>query len=77
MTELTQKTEKNTISVLLADDHPLVQDGIRTRFEEVDDIEVIGVASDGKELLEKAEELHPDIIIGAYCCNHLIGGLVF
>lgn len=51
------------IRVVLADDHPLVQDGIRTRFEDVDDIDVIGVASDGEELLQKAELLKPDIII--------------
>jgi len=51
------------IRVLLADDHPLVQDGIRTRFEDIDDIDVIGVASDGKELLEKAEALNPDVVI--------------
>lgn len=51
------------ISVLLADDHPLVQDGIRTRLEDIEDINVIGVANDGKQLLEKAEELKPDVII--------------
>ena len=53
----------NRITVLLADDHPLVQDGIRTRFEEFEDIDVIGVASDGEELLQKAALLNPDIII--------------
>ncbi len=58
-----QTNDKQTIRVLLADDHPLVQDGIRTRFEEVDDITIIGVASTGRELLEKAAELLPDIII--------------
>ncbi len=58
-----QTNDKQTIRVLLADDHPLVQDGIRTRFEEVDDITIIGIASTGRELLEKAAELLPDIII--------------
>ena len=58
-----QKTTTDFINVVLADDHPLVQDGIRTRFEEIDDIKVIGVASSGKELLEKASELNPDVII--------------
>lgn len=51
------------ITVLLADDHPLVQDGIRTRFEDIEDIEVIGVASNGQELLDQAEALNPDVII--------------
>jgi DNA-binding NarL/FixJ family response regulator len=53
----------DTISILLADDHPLVQDGIRTRFEEIDDINVIGVANNGQELLDKAAILNPDVII--------------
>ena len=52
-----------SIRILLADDHPLVQDGIRTRLEEIDDINVIGVANDGQELLEKAALLKPDVII--------------
>ena len=34
-----------------------------TRFEEIDDIEVIGVASNGQELLDKAMLLKPDVII--------------
>ncbi len=52
-----------TITVVLADDHPLVQDGIRTRFEGIEDINVIGVANNGQELLEQAEALNPDVII--------------
>ena len=52
-----------TINILLADDHPLVQDGLRTRFNDIEDINVIGVANDGEELLEKARLLKPDIVI--------------
>ena len=59
----TKKLSTNFISVVLADDHPLVQDGIRTRFEEIEDIKVIGVAATGRELIEKASELKPDVII--------------
>ncbi len=65
--------EISKITILLADDHPLVQDGIRTRFEEVDDIAVIGVANDGKELLKRAEELQPDIIIADISMPHING----
>ena len=57
------KTEVKAITVVLADDHPLVQDGIRTRFEEIEDINVIGVANNGQELLDQAEALNPDLII--------------
>ncbi len=58
-----QTIETATINILLADDHPLVQDGLRTRFNEVEGIHVIGVASDGEELLEKARLLKPDLVI--------------
>lgn len=51
------------INILLADDHPLVQDGLRTRFDDIEDINVIGVANDGEELLEKARSLNPDLVI--------------
>lgn len=54
---------EDNISILLADDHPLVQDGIRTRFEEIDDISVIGTACNGEELLNKAAVLKPDVVI--------------
>lgn len=67
------ETETKQITVLLADDHPLVQDGIRTRLEEVEDIEVIGVANDGKELLEKAELLKPDLIIADISMPYING----
>ena len=62
-TTLQKKTETSIINILLADDHPLVQDGLRTRFNEIEDINVIGVASDGEELLAKAKILKPDLVI--------------
>ena len=58
-----QLSNPTMINILLADDHPLVQDGLRTRFNEMDDIKVIGVANDGEELLAKARELKPDLVI--------------
>ena len=67
------ETSSQQITVLLADDHPLVQDGIRTRFEEIEDIDVIGVANDGKELLEKAEALNPDVIIADISMPYING----
>ncbi|MEE9336732.1 MAG: response regulator transcription factor [Methylococcaceae bacterium] len=77
MTDLDSSTDTNistkAITVLLADDHPLVQDGIRTRFEEIEDISVIGVANDGKELLNKAEALQPDIIIADISMPYING----
>jgi len=52
-----------TISVLLADDHAVVRDGLRALLETQADIRVTGIASDGLETVKAAEELQPDIIV--------------
>ncbi|MFT5296307.1 MAG: two-component system nitrate/nitrite response regulator NarL [Colwellia sp.] len=50
-------------SVLLVDDHPMVQGGLSACLAYYDDIEVIGVAHDGKDALNKAQELKPNVIL--------------
>ena len=51
------------IKVLLVDDHQIVRDGIKALLSGVNDIEVVGEASDGNEALIKTEKLNPHIII--------------
>ena len=51
------------IRVLLADDHALVRQGIRTALELVEDIEVVGEAADGERALALAKQLTPDVIV--------------
>ena len=51
------------IKILIADDHQLLIDGLRPLLEKQKNIEVIGVAKDGMEAVEKASKLHPDIIL--------------
>ncbi|MBM4452406.1 MAG: response regulator transcription factor, partial [Chloroflexi bacterium] len=51
------------IRVLIADDHTLVRDGIRTLLQLVADIEVVGEATNGKEALQKVEQLDPDVVL--------------
>ncbi len=51
------------ISVLLADDHRLVRQGLRLMLERQDDIRVVGEASDGREAIERALELSPDVVL--------------
>jgi len=51
------------IRILIADDHPLVMDGIRSCLETYEHIEVVGEARTGREALDKAEELKPDIVL--------------
>src|SRR4030043_912381 len=49
--------------ILVVDDHAVLRDGIRALLDLQDDIEVIGEASEGKEAIEKAQELLPDVVI--------------
>ena len=51
------------IKVLLAEDHTIVRKGIRSLLDNEPDIEVIGEAEDGREAVEKVEELCPDIVL--------------
>lgn len=50
------------IRILLADDHALVRDGMRTLLKDVNDFSVVGEAADGLEVVKKVEELLPDIV---------------
>jgi DNA-binding NarL/FixJ family response regulator len=51
------------IRVLLADDHPLVRQGLRAVLNTVPDIEVVGEVDDGHQAVRRAVELTPDVII--------------
>lgn len=51
------------IRVLLADDHPVVREGIRSLLERAPDIVVLAEVSDGAEALRLAEELAPDVLL--------------
>jgi len=51
------------ISVLLADDHAVVRDGLRMILESQADIQVLGTAADGRQAVEKARKLKPDVIV--------------
>lgn len=51
------------IKVLIADDHTLVREGIAAMLQFCEDVEVVGEASDGKEAIDKAKELQPDVVL--------------
>jgi DNA-binding NarL/FixJ family response regulator len=51
------------IRVLIADDHPLVREAIKTRLSVEDDLTVVGEASDGARAVESGRTLAPDLVV--------------
>jgi DNA-binding NarL/FixJ family response regulator len=51
------------IRLLIADDHPLVRDALTTLLAGVEDIEVIGTTADGREAVEVALAMSPDVVL--------------
>lgn len=56
-------TEKGHIRILIADDHPIVRDGLRKLLSQEPDFEIAGEAGDGREALDKVQSLDPDILL--------------
>lgn len=51
------------IRIVLVDDHTMFREGLRTIFRGIEDIEIVGEASDGPEALELVAELNPDVVV--------------
>jgi len=52
-----------TIRVLLADDHRIIREGIQTLLSREPDIDVVGEANDGREMIQMNEALQPDVLV--------------
>ena len=52
-----------TIRVLIADDHDIVRSGLRMLLLAEPDIEIVGEASSGREAVEMALDLRPDVVV--------------
>jgi DNA-binding NarL/FixJ family response regulator len=51
------------IRVLVADDHPVFREGFAALLGSIPAVEVVGTASDGREAVEAARDLAPDVIV--------------
>lgn len=52
-----------TIRVILADDHTVFRQGLKSLLALEEDIKIVGEAANGKEAIDYANQMHPDIII--------------
>src|SRR5437879_10658782 len=58
-----REKRKGNVRIVIADDHPIVRDGLKKLLLLEDDFEVIGEASDGREVIDKVQELDPDVLL--------------
>jgi DNA-binding NarL/FixJ family response regulator len=63
MASVERSVAPRKIKVMIADDHPIVREGLRKLLLLEDDIDVVGEACDGRDLLDKASESLPDVIL--------------
>jgi DNA-binding NarL/FixJ family response regulator len=52
-----------TVRILIADDHQVVREGMRLLLAQESDWEVCGLARNGRDAVEQAEKLRPDVVI--------------
>ncbi|MHB1836125.1 MAG: response regulator, partial [Solirubrobacteraceae bacterium] len=62
-TETAEPGATAQLKVLIADDHPLIIAGIRRTIEHLDDIQVVGEAHTGPELMQLVDRRRPDIVL--------------
>jgi DNA-binding NarL/FixJ family response regulator len=69
----TSDAQSRRTRVLLVDDHELVRKGLRALLEGCENTEVCGEAKDGREAVQRALELRPDVVVMDICMPELNG----
>lgn len=57
------KQTNNSISVVIADDHEIFRDGLKLMLQKAENVNLVGEAGDGKELLALIESVRPAVVI--------------
>ncbi len=64
---------KEKISVLLADDHEMVREGLKRMVDAEEDLRVVAEASDGAEAVDMARQVKPDVVVMDVNMPHMDG----
>src|SRR4051794_27215811 len=51
------------MKILLADDHQIVREGLKSLLQQHDDMQVVAEANDGRSAVQLAQELQPDVVV--------------
>ena len=62
-----------SIKIIIADDHQITREGIRTMLEKETDMKVLGEAEDGRSAVRMSRELEPDLILMDVCMPDMNG----
>lgn len=65
--------DNDKIKILIADDHKIVRDGLKTLLKSQDDMEIVGETMDGRSTVKAVASLSPDIVIMDIAMPHLNG----
>ncbi len=72
-TSVEAATKPSRIKVLLVDDHPVVLEGLKQAMQRSARVQIVGVAHDGAEAINKARSLQPDVVLMDISMPHTDG----